>query len=114
MLRPVQNKTDLFASLEDDVRQCWGTLAGVFRAAPGALAKRIAMPTFAYRVDLWDATGDKIIQHLAGIEDRELAIATYRAACERWPGANITLQAGAKLIEDSRRPAAPALKYPLA
>jgi hypothetical protein len=114
MPRPAQSKTDLFASLEDDVRQCWEAVTGAFRAAPGAMAKRIAMPTFAYRVDLWDSTGEKVLRPLAGIEDVELAMATYRAACERWPGANITLQAGAKLIEDRRQPRTPALKYPLA
>jgi hypothetical protein len=69
---------------------------------------------FAHRVDLWDSAGDNIVEHLAGIEDFELAMATFRAACERWPGANITLQAGAKVIEDSRRPRTETLKYPLA
>jgi len=30
-------------------------------------------------------------------------LATYRAACERWPGTSITLRQGARVIEDSRR-----------
>jgi hypothetical protein len=30
-------------------------------------------------------------------------LATYRAACERWPGTPITLRQGARVIEDSRR-----------
>jgi hypothetical protein len=51
---------------------------------------------------------------LADIEDFELAMATYRAACERWPGANITLRAGATVIEDTRRVRTAAAKYPLA
>jgi hypothetical protein len=38
MLRPVKTKTDLFATMEDDIRQFWGALVGVFRAAPGAIA----------------------------------------------------------------------------
>jgi hypothetical protein len=29
--------------------------------------------------------------------------ATFRAACERWPGTPITLRQGARVIEDSRR-----------
>jgi len=33
----------------------------------------------------------------------ELALATFRAACERWPGTPITLRKGARVIEDSRR-----------
>ena len=31
---------------------------------------------------------------VAGIEDYQVALATYRAACERWPGTPITLAAG--------------------
>jgi len=33
----------------------------------------------------------------------QLAVATFRAACERWPGTAITLRQGARVIEDSRR-----------
>jgi hypothetical protein len=57
---------------------------------------------FAHRIDLWDSTGDNIIEHLAGVEDFELALATYRVACQRWAGGNITLRAGVRVIEDSR------------
>jgi len=32
-----------------------------------------------------------------------LTLATFRAACERWPGTPITLRQGARVIEDSRR-----------
>jgi len=28
----------------------------------------------------------------AGVEDYQVALATYRAACERWPGIPITLR----------------------
>jgi hypothetical protein len=52
--------------------------------------------------------------HRAPGRDRRLAMATYRAACERWPGANITLRAGATVIEDTRRVRTAAAKYPLA
>jgi hypothetical protein len=44
-----------------------------------------------------------IVEHVAGIEDYQVALATYRAACERWPGTPITLRQGARVIEDSRR-----------
>jgi hypothetical protein len=40
---------------------------------------------------------------VAGVEDYQVALATYRAAVERWPGAAITLRQGARVIEDSRR-----------
>ena len=113
------SKTHLFVTAEDDIRQFGAALFGLFRAAPRALAKRVGTTTrrdFAHRIDLWDSSGENILEHLAGIEDFELAMATYRAACERWPGASITLRAGARVIEDTRRvrTAAAAAKYPLA
>jgi hypothetical protein len=58
---------------------------------------------FAFRVDILDATGNSIIEHVAGIDDFEVAVATYRAACERWPLAPISLRQGARVSEDSRR-----------
>jgi hypothetical protein len=39
---------------------------------------------------------------VAGIEDAQLALATYQAACKRWPGTVVTLRQGAKVIEDKR------------
>jgi hypothetical protein len=110
-------KTDLFATAEDDIRQFGAGMFGLFRAAPRAMAKRVRTPTrrnFAHRIDRWDSSGENIVEHLAEIEDYELAMATYRAACERWPGANITLQAGATVIEDTRRVRTATAKYPLA
>jgi len=59
---------------------------------------------FAYRIDIWtkpDAQG--IVEHVAGIEDYQVALATVHAACERWPNTPITLRQGARVIEDSRR-----------
>jgi len=51
----------------------------------------------------WDDPGVSIVEHIAGVEDYQVALATYRAACERWPGTPITLRQGARVIEDSRR-----------
>jgi hypothetical protein len=42
---------------------------------------------FAFRIDIWDDTGDSIIKHVAGVDDFEVAEATYRAAVARWPAA---------------------------
>src|SRR5262249_53758956 len=42
---------------------------------------------FAHRIDLWDADGENVVEHLAGVEDPQVAMATYVAACQRWPGA---------------------------
>jgi hypothetical protein len=35
---------------------------------------------FAFRVEIWDDTGDSIAEHVAGVDDFEVAEATYRAA----------------------------------
>jgi hypothetical protein len=56
---------------------------------------------FVHRVDMRTDDGENVFEHLAGVEDFEIAMATYRAACERWPGAAITLRQGARVIEDT-------------
>jgi hypothetical protein len=53
---------------------------------------------FAFRVDIWDDTGDSIVEHVAGVDDFEVAEATYRAAVARWPLARITLRQGARVV----------------
>jgi hypothetical protein len=58
---------------------------------------------FAYRIDLWDTSGENIVEHIAGVEDYQLALGIYRLAVGRWPGAANTLRQGARVIEDSRR-----------
>jgi hypothetical protein len=59
---------------------------------------------FAYRIDTWTKPdAQDIVEHIAGLEDYELALATFRAACERWPQTPITLRQGTRVIEDSRR-----------
>jgi len=40
---------------------------------------------FAHRIDLWDDDGANLVDHLAGVADLDVAAATYRAACRRWP-----------------------------
>jgi hypothetical protein len=58
---------------------------------------------FTLRIDTWTADGESIVEHVAGVEDYQVALATYRAACLRWPGTAITLRQGARVFEDSRR-----------
>jgi hypothetical protein len=58
---------------------------------------------FLYRVDMWTIDGESVIEHLAGVEDFKVAMATYRAACDRWPGTVITLRQGAQVIESPIR-----------
>jgi hypothetical protein len=45
---------------------------------------------------MWDASGENLVERLAGVEGYTLALATYRAAVERWPGGTITLRQGAR------------------
>jgi hypothetical protein len=47
---------------------------------------------FAFRVDVWDDAGVSIVEHVAGVDDFEVAVATDRAAVARWPSARITLR----------------------
>jgi hypothetical protein len=58
---------------------------------------------FTFRVDTWPPGGESIVEHVAGVGDYQVALATFRAACQRWPGAPITLRQGARVIEDSLR-----------
>src|SRR5260370_27057618 len=47
---------------------------------------------FTFRVDTWTPDGESVVEHVAGIEDYQLALATFRAACPRWPGISLTLR----------------------
>jgi len=58
---------------------------------------------FSYRIDRWDDAGEYPVEHLASVEDSEVAEATYWAAHQRWPAAKLTLRNGAKVIERNWR-----------
>ena len=58
---------------------------------------------FTFRIDTWTPDGESIVEQIAGVEDFDVALATFRGACQRWPGTPITLRQGARVIEDSRR-----------
>jgi hypothetical protein len=55
---------------------------------------------FAFRVDIWDDTGDSIVEHVAGVDDFEVAEATYWAAVARWPAARITLRQSIRVLDE--------------
>ena len=57
---------------------------------------------FAHRLDLC-GSDDEVVEHLAGIEDYLLAIATHHAACRRWPDAHLKLRQADRVIADSRQ-----------
>jgi hypothetical protein len=60
---------------------------------------------FAFRIDVWTDDGENIIEHLAGAEDFTVALATYKAACERWPKAAITLSPYQSIVSPGTRTA---------
>jgi hypothetical protein len=81
-------------------------IGSINTSGPGRVESDLSMKTktyFAFRVDMWDAAGDNIVEHVAGIDDLEVAEATYRAAIARWPAARITLRQGARIMHESRR-----------
>jgi hypothetical protein len=55
------------------------------------------------RSDREDDTGESIVEHVAGVDDFEVAEATYRAAVARWPTARITLRQGIRVVHDTGR-----------
>ena len=72
------------------------TTWGINNAGPGPVQSDLPMKTkthFAFRVDIWDDTGDSIVEHVAEVDDFEVAQATYRAAVARWPAARPHLPA---------------------
>ena len=53
---------------------------------------------FAFRIDVWDSSGDNLAEHLAGIEDFAMAVAAYWAAIQNRPKDKITLRQGARVV----------------
>jgi len=69
---------------------------------------------FAFRVDIWDDTGDAIVEHVAGVDGFQVAEAIYRAAITRWSTARITLRQDARVMHDSSWPIEGASPRPVA
>ena len=53
---------------------------------------------FVFRVDIWDTTGDNMVEHVVGLDDFEIAEATYRVAVARGPAARISRASGWGMI----------------
>jgi hypothetical protein len=86
-------------------REFWTSPRLVF-LLPGRVSPRLneegTLPIMSTRFH-FSFDGAKVIEHLAGVEDFQVAMATYRAACERWRGRTITLSQGARVIESPVR-----------
>jgi hypothetical protein len=61
----------------------------------------------AHRIERTDSNNKQTTERLACVEDYLLAMATYSAACRRWPDARIRLRLGKRIIEDNREKHAP-------
>jgi hypothetical protein len=59
---------------------------------------------FTHTIDRLDEATGEIVEQLAGVDDYELAEATWLAALKRWPKAVIILRQRARVVADSRRP----------
>jgi hypothetical protein len=57
---------------------------------------------FAHQSHKLDEAGE-LIEHLAGVDDFQLAEAVYQAARKRWPDQVIVLRDEARVILDSRQ-----------
>jgi len=53
---------------------------------------------FAFRVDIWDDAGNSIVEYVAGVDDFEVAEATFPALAS---GARITLRQGIRVVHDT-------------
>jgi hypothetical protein len=53
---------------------------------------------FAFRIDVWDAAGDNLVEHLAGLDDHGMAVAAYEVAGAVRPTDKITLRQGARVV----------------
>jgi hypothetical protein len=68
---------------------------------------------FQFRIDIWDDDGSKVVDHVAYIDDFELAEATYQAAVKRWPNARVLRQdARTERDGESDAPTPPHLSRP--
>jgi hypothetical protein len=90
---------------EKIVQAIYAAAAQLRQASTGvaAAADKTTRTYFPFRVDIWTDDGASVLEHLAGVENLIVAQGAYRAACERWPNAAITLRKGASIVEDSRR-----------
>jgi uncharacterized protein YdaU (DUF1376 family) len=53
---------------------------------------------FAFRIDVWDNSGDSLTEHLAGLDDYAMAVAAYWAAIQSRPKDKITLRQDARVV----------------
>ena len=104
-VRVPQAATPTKEEFEKIVQAIYAAAAQLRQASTGVApaADKTTRTYFPFRVDIWTDDGGSVLEHLAGVENLIVARGAYRAACERWPHAAITLRKGASIVEDSRR-----------
>jgi hypothetical protein len=76
-----------------------GAVALDFVQPPGPSGRLVS---WAGQAGHWDDTGDSIVEHVAGVDDFEVAEGPTGAAVARWPTARITLRQGIRVVHDTR------------
>jgi hypothetical protein len=56
---------------------------------------------FQFRLQVWDANGDDVLERVIGTDDFAVAQSIYRAALKRWPNSRVILRQGAHAVQDS-------------
>jgi hypothetical protein len=56
---------------------------------------------FSLRTDIWDDAGGNIVEHVVGVDDFEVAEATYRAPVACWPAARIGVRQSTRIVHES-------------
>jgi hypothetical protein len=56
---------------------------------------------FQFRLQVWDANGDDVLEHVIGTDDFAVAQSIYRAALKRWANSRVILRQGAQAVYDS-------------
>jgi hypothetical protein len=80
-----------------DATTCYVNSAQRRRVESGTPAMK-TKTYFAFRIDVWDSSGDNLAEHLAGVEDFAMAVAAYWAAIQSRPKDKITLRQGARVV----------------
>ena len=76
----------------------WGINSAGRGPVQSDLAPMKTKTHFAFRVDIWDDAGNSIVEYVAGVDDFEVAEATFPALAS---GARITLRQGIRIVHDT-------------
>ena len=64
-----------------------------FLAAEGMAERRTS-----YTIEVWDASGNHIVEHIGSLSNHAAATAAFAAACEARPDHEVTLRQGIRVV----------------